>query len=317
MSDSRQSPRVHGRPIQAKLYTSEEARLQAQRLFNSAYQAPLRTHIVRLIADYGALTGDQLYRLCARLFRVTEHFAHFERTLASLCQAAVLMILPDISQALLKDGVRPHAPWRVTRTRAGRITRRTDGRLRAYTFSQVGEHLAPLLQEREATGLHRSTPYLHDLLCAEAMLRLSESDSELEPIPAGMAALWDEAAQHFTYKPDGLLIQRVEGEVVGGYVIEFCNETWTAPERAEKKLTDYVTLARRQQWRAWGLTGMPTLLIIYRALSTVQVFRQLTPRLVGKDGAVRVLSLTSVLTRADVELTLVQEATPEERTRRK
>lgn len=317
MNDSRPSPRVHGRPIQAKLYTPEEARLQAQRLFNSAYQAPLRTHIVRLIADYGALTGDQLHRLCAQQFRVTEHFTHFERTLASLCQAAVLMILPDMSQALAENGVKPRTPWHASRNRKGRITRQTDGRLRAYTLSQVGEQLAPLLQEREAASRHRSTAYLHDLLCAEAMLRLSESDSELEPIPAGIAALWDADAQHFTYKPDGLLIQRVEGEVVGGYVIEFCNETWTAPERAEKKLTDYVTLARRQQWRAWGLTGMPTLLIIYRALSTVQVFRQLTPRLVGKDGAVRVVSLPSVLTRDDVELTLVQEATPEERTRRK
>lgn len=285
-------------------YTPDEIRASAQHWFRTAYQAPLRTHITHLVADYGTLTGDQLHRLCARRHTVTQNFVGFERTLAHLCRADILMIAPDVSRELVEDGVQPRSLWGPTRNRrTQRIARKTDNRLRAYLLGAVGHPLARLLLEREPGHLNYSGSRLHDILCAEAMLRLCEMDSELEPLAPGAVAVWEAESQQFAFRPDGLLIRRVDGEVTGGLLVEFCNEPWTSPERARTKLTRYASLAQQHHWLAWGLSWMPDLLIIYRAASTVKAFRASAPEVLGVGGGIKVVALSDVLKNAEVTLT--------------
>lgn len=229
----------------------------------TVYRSPLRVRLLQLVAEYGALTGDQLHRLCQRAMPVTANFAHFEHHLETLCTQRWLQAAPNFLHFKLRaEGLRPHAT----------PTEKVQP-LRVYLLGQVGTALVPPLWPllgRDPRGVWPSHSPVHDVLCAEAVLRLAEGDPALEPWPPAQAALWEADTQKFFCRPDGLL-RHATGP---GWVVEFCNEAWMTAKRLKHKLGWYEDLVRTGRWAAWDVPVRPRFLVVYRAQSTAKAFAQ-------------------------------------------
>jgi hypothetical protein len=282
-------PSLHQHQRAPRAIAPADLETRIQQAVRTAYQAPLRTLILQLVAEYGVLTGDQLHRLCQRELPVTERFESFERTLARLCQLDWLTVAPRLAHELHGQGLT--LPVLLN-------ARKRDMRLRGYVLGTLGQAVVPdlwPLLDRNPRGILPSDSLVHDALCAEVVVRLAASHPHAWPIPPAQAALWDESKQAFFYRPDGLVLRYAGRTPVGGWLVEFCNETWTAPERAQHKIDVYLELHNSKRWAEWGLNWVPELLVVYRARSTARTFAELTTQLAGKANAVLGLSLDEAL----------------------
>lgn len=287
-------PALHQHLHAPQALTPAELHAETKRAMRSVYHSPQRTLLLQLVAEYGVLTADQLYRLCRRDLTITSNFKSFERTLARLCQREWLAIVPRLANELIAQGYQWPGATRTER----------EQRLRGYVLGQVGTALIPGLWPllgRNPRGILPPDSLVHDALCAEVLLRLVEGQPDLHPCPPAAAALWDAEKQVFFGRPDGLVL-RYDGlfPTTGGWVVEFCNEPWTAPERAQQKLGRYVELHHSRRWEAWGVPWLPDLLVVYRHPSTARTFAELAPPIVGALHQVWGLALADVLRPAAV-----------------
>lgn len=271
-------------------YTDAEVQALADQHFAQAYRLPLRTHLLDLVAAYGVLTGDQLYRLALRRFQLSGTFAHFDRNLRRMCELGLLLRLPEMTVELRQAGLRPKS----TAPNAAK-----DTRYRLYGVGPIGNAVAQRLWQVLGRNLHGLLPpdsLLHDVLCAEATLRLAESDPALLPVPPAQLVLWDAVGQKFLHRPDGMLVRHSGLTPVRAWLVEFANESWTDRARAQHKLELYAALQHSRRWVEWDLNGTPELLVIYRARSTARAFAALAPQLLGgQANAVLGLALEEAL----------------------
>lgn len=298
------SPQTGGPMHPQPTYTPAKAQRLADQHFAQAYRLTLRTHLIDLVAGYGALTGHQLHRLAQRRFAVTQQFAHFERTLLRLCEDDLLQVLPDVSTTLRQDGLL------LPNSKAASYK---DTRYRVYGLGPIGFPLARRLWAtfgRDTRALLPPDSVVHDVFCAEILLRLVESDPLLGALPPGQVALWNDAKETFRCRPDGMLVKYSGDErtPLDMWWLEFCNESWSNPARVQHKLALYRQLHETGHWQEWDVCGFPQLLVVYRARSTGREFAEQVAQLPLHLQTVCGLSLTEVLTAPQLPLRSLEDS---------
>ncbi len=274
--DPRLPATVPGRPPRARQWTPVEARAQAELLFRTN-RSNLRTTVLDLVYQFLALSQEQLFRLCQERVQMSEDFNTFTRNLSNYATDGVVGRLPD---SALREAHR--AGWHA------RLP--AHGPQRVYRLEAVGMELAKLEFNTDLPLLHDGglNHQVHDLLCAEAMLRMRETWAarrvRVEARGTQRVAMWQTKDEGkggaFGLVPDGLLVkyQPDQTTVEKAYLVELDNEAWASS--APKKIKAYEavgkpTEANQEIWRkAWGVPTMPYVLVIYRHAEALRNYQK-------------------------------------------
>jgi hypothetical protein len=254
---------------------------QAAELFIKFNNSNLRTIILACLYEFGALTEQTLLKMVVQVVPVSTNPASFRRRLYGYERDGLI-------EPLSRDVLR--------KARRAGLPEPDQGILRAYRLGPVGLEIAAF---KFATELNiplsintLTEDYLtHDLLCAEALLKMQSlwlalADSETPEIrkSAGRVkvcgpnniSVWDQENHKAILAPDGLLIKHdMNGVFQRAFLIEYHNNN--ARMHVKNKLEKYERLARKEDdwiWQSWGLTEMPWITVLYRQKATLQHYQE-------------------------------------------
>jgi hypothetical protein len=254
---------------------------QAADLFVKFNNSNLRTVTLACLYEFGALTEQTLLRMVIQLVAVSNNPASFRRRLYGYEREGLI-------EPLSRDVLR--------KARRAGLPEPEQGILRAYRLGPVGLEIAAFkfttdLNIPLSTNTITEDYLTHDLLCAEAMLKMQSlwlalADSEDPGIrkSAGRVkvsgpndiSVWDQENHKALLAPDGLLIKRdMKGVFQRAFLIEYHNNN--ARMHVKNKLEKYERLARKEYdwiWQSWGLAEMPWITVLYRQDATLQHYQE-------------------------------------------
>jgi hypothetical protein len=274
---------------------------QAAELYVQYNYSNLRTITLAFLYEFGVLTEPTLFRLVAQKVDVSNNPASFHRRLYGYEREG---LIAPVSQDVLRKARRAGLPDP------------EQGILRAYRLGPVGLEIAAIKFGTEiniplSTSITTEDYLAHDLLCAEAMLKmqslwraLADSDDEEVKEKAGLVkvsgqniiSIWDQENHKALIAPDGLLIKHgMNGEFQRAFLIEYHNNN--ARMHVQNKLEKYEKLAHEEFnwiWQTWGLTNMPWITVLYRQEATLQHYQEELKSRGGGCGSYAAVSLADV-----------------------
>ena len=263
-------PRMGGTPLKSHSFTTAEIHRKVEQ-YLTANLSNIRNCILELLYQFVILPETTLFRLVSQQIAISENLGTFTRRLR---QYRADGLLASASSDVIKSAIRAGLP-------------NTDNpRLRAYYLGPIGEEYVK--RKGWNGGVPISTAHedilAHDLICAEAMLRMS-SAWLIHPTSPGVVEVrgpreviaWDIEQKKTIIAPDGLLIKRdPEGNFKRAFVVEYQNVRSLL--QVQNKIKKYEEISRPEfQWvwsDIWGQDNMPWVLVIYRQESTLQHFRE-------------------------------------------
>jgi hypothetical protein len=254
-------------------FTPAEIKQKVQDLLDTNLSNERNT-VVGLLNRFLVLTETTLFRLVHEQVAISDNPRSFGVQLGRYRkQGLIANVGMGIIKKVEKAGLQAHT-----------------GNLRAYRLGVVGEAYV-----REAGFCPKYAPpaddqihMAHDLLCAEAMVRLQELYPSRSANPGNIkirgareVLVWDEKRDVPLYAPDGLLIKTTLGtnEFERAFVVEFQNEyNDFLLGKVEEKVArisrtlnnDGGSLVWRERWK---LPQKPFILMIYRDQQTLEVFK--------------------------------------------
>lgn len=229
-----------------------------------------RSFVIQVLYEFVTLTELTLYKLVHERIAISDNVNTFLRQLRLYR-----------SHGLISD-----VPFGVTKSaiRAG-LSKPNTSALRAYSLGPVGE------EYMRRKGLYNDTPkqtttedhLVHDLICAEAMLKMRElwrshpaSPGLVEVCGPREVSVWNADKKVYIVAPDGLLIKRnLNGDFERAFLVEYQNVR--ALLQVKNKLAKYEELCKpdyRWVWSLWGLDEMPWVLVIYRQEATLRHYQE-------------------------------------------
>lgn len=278
----------HGRISKAVEFTPLQAKQAAKRVLQSDI-SNLRNTVLSLLYEFSALTEETLFRLVAERVAISENRASFRRRLNDYeggGQRKGKGKEEDDDSNVMTGGLveRLSADVLKQARRAG-LPEPSSGIQRAYRLGPVGVEVARMKFVTEDTGPLVSNDVedflAHDLICAEAMLRMAElwpvsaKPGKVEVRGPRSVTLWDAEERKAIISPDGLIIKYKldTGEFERAYLIEYHNSN--AKMHVKNKLAKYEKLAGlANTWLAWGLSEMPIVVVLYRQPSVLEHYRE-------------------------------------------
>jgi len=129
----------------------------------------------------------------------------------------------------------------------------------------------------------------HDLICAEAILRMQtlwlehpSSPGRADVLGPRQVSIWDAEKKAFLVAPDGLLVKRkMDGQFARAFVVEFHNTK--ARIQVQQKLKKYEEVMREYPWiweDYWDIPEMPWILVLHRQGATVGRYQE---EIAGRD----------------------------------
>lgn len=236
----------------------------------------LRNTVLELLYEFVILTESTLYRLTSEQVEISEKSASFRARLNAYVRAG---LIEPVSRGVLKQALRAGLP------------RPSAGTLRAYRLGPVGFEIA---KAKFFTELNAPLVFsdvedyqAHDLICAEAMLKMQSSWHKLaierevknprQVFVRGprVLTIWDAEAKKGIVAPDGLIIKNeLDGTFSCAYLVEYHNNN--ARMHVENKVAKYERLAEGAYpglWQSWDLEEMPVVMVIYRQGATLQHYK--------------------------------------------
>jgi hypothetical protein len=257
-----------GRNPKARYFTDEEVNEIATRIMSTdgSYE---RLVVLELLFRFVSLTEETLFRLTHEQVAISSNRHAFTSQLSRYRKDG---LITDVSMDVMRQV-----------TEAG-LPVPESGNLRAYRLGPVGEEYA------RRKGWPRNAPLpgvnerrlAHDILCAEAMLRLPPLWLNLPKNPGivevrgpRQAWAWDREKQAFLVAPDGLIIKNdLNGNFLKTFAIEHHNVDWALNVR--EKVQKYEEIGKpeyRWLWRgAWGVEEMPQIVALYRHASIPEYY---------------------------------------------
>ncbi|MFZ6029630.1 MAG: replication-relaxation family protein, partial [Chloroflexota bacterium] len=271
MIQSGKLPAIHrpGRVPVREILTPAKIRNKAEELLNSD-RSNLRNVVLEMLYEFVILSEASLFRLAYDRVAISDNPDSFHRRLNDYAREG---LIERVSRGVLKQALRAGLP------------RPDNGILRAYRLGPVGEELARIkfVSEINAplSAIEAEEYQAHDLLCAEAMLKMQalwheHPDEKLRGIvevhgPRKLT-LWDSAEQKAILAPDGLIVKHnLNGDFVRAFLIEYHNSN--ARMHVENKVAKYEALADPKYnwlWQAWELSEMPYIAVLYRQGATLE-----------------------------------------------
>jgi hypothetical protein len=264
--DFRLPPRIGGTPLKPHAFTTAEINRKVEQ-YLTVNLSNIRNCILELLYHFVILLETTLFHLVGQQIAISENIGAFTRRLRQYRADGLLV---SASHDVLKSAVRAGLPIS------------DNSRLRAYCLGPIGEEYV------KRKGWNGNVPIsstnedvlAHDLLCAEAMLRMSSmwlthptSPGVVEVRGPRQLIAWDIEQRKTIVAPDGLLIKRnLKGDFERAFVVEYQNVR--ALLQVQNKLKKYEEIASTEyRWvlgDIWGLDEMPWVLIIYRQGATLQ-----------------------------------------------
>src|SRR5512145_224259 len=216
-------PAIHrpGRVPQREILTPAKIRNKAEELLNSDC-SNLRNMVLEILYEFVILSEESLFRLTYERVAISDNPDSFHRRLSDYAKDG---LIERISRGVLKQALRAGLP------------RPQNGSLRAYRLGPVGEELARIKFVNEInaplSAIEAEEYQAHDLLCAEAMLKMQalwhehpDEQGRGVAMVRGPRALtiWDNAEQKAILAPDGLVVKHnLNGDFVRAFLIEYHN----------------------------------------------------------------------------------------------
>jgi hypothetical protein len=231
----------------------------------------LRNLVIELLYQFVVLTETSLFAAVRAEIEISDSIDSFSRCLRRYRSEG---LIASVSQNVIKESLRAGMP-------------KVDSRqLRAYRIGPVGEKY---IERKGWNGdvpiISVSDEYLtHDLLCAEAMLRMSQlwlahptSPGLVEVRGPREVLAWNAEKNIAVVAPDGLLIKRSkEGIFERAFLVEYQNVR--ALLQVQNKLKKYEEIAKpeyRWIWEdVWGVEDMPYVLVLHRQGATLKHYRE-------------------------------------------
>ena len=232
----------------------------------------LRNYVLELLYQFVALTEASLYSAVGSKIELSENLASFNRCLRYYRADG---LIANVSQDVLKRCLRAGLP-------------KPESRLRAYCLGPVGKAYA------ERKGWNGEAPIksvnetslAHDLLCAEAMICMSNlwlshpaSPGQVEVRGPREVLAWNTAEKKQAAAPDGMLIKRSKdgGAIERVFLVEYQNTR--ALVQVQTKLKKYLEIATNPEFRwvlsdVWEVSAMPVVLVIYRQGATLTDYQE-------------------------------------------
>ena len=261
--------RTSGASLSPHVFTPAEINRRVDELL-TADLSNVRNCVLELVFHFVALTETTLFAYVRKQVAISENIDTFTRRLR---QYRADGLLTSVSQDALKSV-----------KRAG-LQEARCAHLRAYHLGPVGEEYV------KRKGWNGNVPIasvtesvlVHDLICAETMLHMSElwlyhpsSPGVVEVRGPREVLVWDAEKKAAVIAPDGLLIKRSkEGVFERAFLVEYQNVR--ALLQVQNKLKKYDTIANpenRWVWDAWGLEAMPYVLVVPRQGSTLKHYQE-------------------------------------------
>jgi hypothetical protein len=262
------------------LWTSARIK-QATNLFLKFNNSNLRTIILAYLYEFGTLTEQTLLWMVTQVVAVSTNPASFRRRLYGYERDG---LIEPLSRDLLRKARRAGLP------------EPEQGILRAYRLGPVGLEIAAFKFATElniplSTNIITEDYLTHDLLCAEAMLKMQRlwlalagsENPEFRKLAGRVKvcgpneiSVWDQENHKAFLAPDGLLIKRdMNGVFQRAFLIEYHNNN--ARMHVKNKLEKYERLVQKEYdwiWQTWGLSEMPWITVLYRQEATLQHYQE-------------------------------------------
>lgn len=264
--------RSSGTPLPVHTFTSAEINRKVDELL-TVDLSNVRNCVLELLCQYVALTESTLHKCVSRQVAISENTGTFTRRLRKYRADG---LLARVSRETIKSVKRAGLP-----THQGT-------HLRAYKLGPVGEEYV------KRKGWNGNVPLAtvpesvlaHDLLCAEAMMRMGELWLS-HPTSPGVAEVrgprevlaWNPVEKRQTVAPDGMLIKRsMDGSTIERiFLVEYQNTR--ALLQVQTKIKKYIEIASEPEYRwvlsdVWGVSAMPIVLVIYRQGATLTDYQE-------------------------------------------
>lgn len=229
----------------------------------------VRTLVLELLYGFVALTENTLFQQVSQQVEISQNVETFARTLRRYVHDGLIDYL---SYDILKMA-----------TKAG-LSQNGDRRLLAFGLGPVGAEYARRKGWNPAPIKQIPEEHLaHDLICAEAMLRMAQlwrdhpsSPGLAEILGQRQVVVWDQGKKRSVLEPDGLIVKHgLDGAIQRAYLVEYQNVR--ALIQAQHKIAKYEELAQAKDshwiWGSWELEEMPVILILYRQPSTLKHYQ--------------------------------------------
>lgn len=262
---------------------------ESAQFFIQTDRSNLRTTVLELLYEFVALTESTLFRLVFERVAISNNLASFHHRMNTYVREG---LIEPVSLSVLKQALRAGLPQTEV------------GSLRAYRLGLVGIEIAKIKFVTEVNAplmvIEAEDYQAHDLLCAEAMLKmqmlwadLANSEQEEVRKKAGLVevhgpralTIWDSENQKAVLAPDGLLIKHsLNGELQRAFLVEYHNSN--AKMHVKNKVAKYENLATPEYcwlWQTWGLTEMPVIVALYRQPVTLEHYTDELARIALKE----------------------------------
>ena len=229
----------------------------------------IRNCVLELLYQFVALTEETLYSAVGSQIALSKNLASFNRCLRYYRADG---LIANVSQEVLKRCLRAGLP-------------KSEAHLRAYCLGPVGK---AYVERKGWNGgvpitLPNDTFLAHDLLCAEAMLRMSNlwlshptSPGQVEVRGPREVLAWHTDEKKAVAAPDGMLIKRSkDGSTIERiFLVEYQNTRAHAHLKVQDKIAKYLEIATNPESRwvlsdVWEVNDMPYVLVIYRQGTTL------------------------------------------------
>ena len=268
-ADKREPAHFAGRPPKIHEFKPADITEAADHILRSD-RSNRRSFVLEVLKEFVILTEHTLYALVHERVSISDNIRTFQRLLRNYKDTG---LISDAPFGVLKAVVRAGLP------------KPSGGSLRAFCLGPAGEeYLRRKSEEAKPPTLTATEGHLaHDLICAEAMLKLRAMWKE-HPTSPGLVevrgprevSLWDPEKKVFVVAPDGLLIKRkLNGDFERGFLVEYQNVR--ALLQVQNKIKKYEEIARpenRWMWNFWGMEEMPWVLIVHRQGATLQHYQE-------------------------------------------
>ncbi len=237
----------------------------------------LRNTVLECLYEFVILSESSLFRLTSEQVEISNKPASFRARLNAYVRAR---LIEPVSRGIIIQALRAGLP------------RTSFGSVRAYRLGPVGYEIAKIKFVTEINAplvINDTEDYQsHDLICAEAMLKMQILWAEMAKKPEtkspGLVSvrgpraltLWDAENQKGIVAPDGLIVKHgLDGIFQRAYLIEYHNSN--ARMHVENKVAKYERLAGKAYnglWQSWGLEQMPFVTVIYRQGATLEHYQE-------------------------------------------
>ena len=266
--DKREPAHFAGRPPKKREFKPSEIIAMTDNILRSD-RSNRRSFVLQVLHEFVALSESTLYTLVHERVAISDNVNTFLRQLRLYRSTGLIL---DVPFGVTKSAIR-----------AG-LSKPNTSSLRAYCLGPVGEEYV------RRKGWYNNAPtqtttqehLAHDLICAEAMLKMrtlwrshSTNPGLAEVRGPREVSVWNAEKKAYFVAPDGLLIKRnLNGVFERAFLVEYQNVR--ALLQVQNKLARYEELSKpeyRWVWDFWGLDEMPWVLVIYRQEATLRHYQ--------------------------------------------